>query len=421
MANTSSESRRVQANEKIHMALIGCRGVGWANLKAHLKIPEVEFTALCDVDQSILEQRNNDFENLTGKRLKEYTDYRKLLEDKDLDAVIIATPDHWHAMITVDACAAGKDVYVEKPLANSLEATDAMVKAVRYHNRVCQVGQQQRSGPHWQNAIEYVHSGQLGPIRLVKTWAFIAWKGPLPPVPDSDPPEGVDYDMWLGPAPKRPYNKFRFHYNWRYWWDYAGGLMTDWGVHMLDIALAGMKADGPKSAVSAGGKLGYPRGAQDTPDTIRALYEFDDHMLTWEHAIGIGLGPYEKDHGVSFLGDNGTLVVSRAGWEVMPETDRSQNRAPKIEAVPFQAAEKDDRDLHAQDFVEAIKARKDPICPIENGANVSRIAQLGNISYRVGRKIYWDKHKGQIINDDEAKEMGMANYRSPWKLPVFPS
>ncbi len=419
MGNQNTKARVIGANDKIQMALIGCRGVGWENLRSHMKIPDVEFVALCDVDQNILDQRNNDFEKMTGRKLKEYRDYRKLLEDKDLDAVIIATPDHWHALITIEACEAGKDVYIEKPLANSIEGTDAMVSAVRHFNTVCQVGQQQRSGIHWQNAIKYVHSGVLGPIRSVKTWAFISWKGPLPPVPDEPVPEGVDYDMWLGPAPKRPYNKFRFHYNWRYWWDYAGGLMTDWGVHMLDIAIAGMKSQGPSSVVTGGGKLGYPRGAQDTPDTVRALYEFDDHMLTWEHAIGIGLGPYGREHGVAFLGDNGTLVVDRSGWLVTPEKDRSRNDTDKIEAVPFQPSESNDRDLHAQDFVEAIKARRDPICTIEEGANVSRLTQLGNISYRVGKKVYWDKKNNRIVNDPESENLGMANYRDPWQLKKF--
>lgn len=410
-------SKKASPNSKVNIALIGCRGVGWQNLSSFVKIPEVEIIALCDVDQNILDKRNGDLEKMIGKKVKEYTDFRKLLEDKDLDAVIIATPDHWHALITIAACEAGKDVYVEKPLANNLEACGAMIKAVRHFGRVCQVGQQQQSGAHWQNAIKFVHSGALGKIRFVKTWAYIAWKSALPATPDEPVPAGLDYDMWLGPAPKKPYNKFRCHYNFRYWWDYAGGMMTDWGVHMLDIALLGMKAAGPGSTMSSGGNFGYPWGVQDTPDTMRAIYDFGEFFLSWEHAVGIGNGPYGREHGVAFLGDNGTLIIDRKGWQVLPEVERSSGS--KMEEVAFQPAEDNARDKHALNFIESVKSRKDPICPIEVGANVARVAHLGNIAYRIGRKVSWDPEINQIVNDQEAIDLGNAHYREPWKLNSY--
>jgi predicted dehydrogenase len=193
-------------------------------------------------------------------------------------------------------------------------------------------------------------------------------------------------------------------------------MMTDWGVHMLDIALLGMKAAGPTSTMSAGGNFGYPWGVQDTPDTLRAIYDFGDFFLSWEHAIGIGNGPYDREHGVAFIGDNGTLVIDRAGWEVLPETASGDM---KMEPVPLQPSEDNARDKHAINFIESIKSRKDPICTIETGANVARVAHLGNLAYRVGRKIQWDPQNDRIVNDEEALNLGNAHYRDPWVLNKY--
>jgi predicted dehydrogenase len=420
LSQAFAKKRKVSANDKIHLGLIGCRGVGWANLKSHLKIPDVEFIGLCDVDQTVLDERNAEFKEMTGKKLKEYRDFRKMLENKDLDAVIIATPDHWHALQTIYACEAGKDIYVEKPLANKLDECDAMVNAVRHFQRVCQVGQQQQSAPHWQNAIRYVHTGNLGKIRTVKTWAYIDWKGAVPVLPDQPAPKGVDYDMWLGPAPDHPFNPNRFHFTFRWFWDYAGGLMTDWGVHMLDMALYGMQSEGPKSVMALGGKFAYPDDAQQTPDTLQASYDFGDYILQWEHTIGIAQGPYNRKHGVAFVGENGTLVVDRGGWEVLPEPDRAAGEGQyRMERIPLQHPQGNDRDFHAQNFIECIKSRQDPVCTIEHGANVARVAHLGNAAYRLGRKVNWDVNTHQFIDDKEAAQLAKAEYRAPWKLKEY--
>ena len=184
-----------------------------------------------------------------------------MLENKDIDAIIVGTPDHWHCLNMVDACEAGKHIYQEKPIANSIEECNVMVKAAKKYNRIVQVGQWQRSGSQYDEAIKYVQSGKLGNIRLVKCWSYQGWMKPVPVVPDSAPPEGVDYKMWLGPAPQRPFNKNRFHFNFRWFWDYAGGLMTDWGVHEIDIALYAMNVKAPKSIIASGGKFAYPNDA----------------------------------------------------------------------------------------------------------------------------------------------------------------
>ena len=232
----AARRKQVSPNDKLGVAVIGCKGMGWTNMTRHFMVDGVECVALCDVDQRVLEGRAADAKKIQDKAPRLYSDYRKLLEDKDVDAVIVATPDHWHCRIMVDAIQAGKHVYVEKPIANSIKECRIMMAAGKKYGKVVQVGQWQRSGSHYEDAIAYVRSGNLGKIRLVKAWAYQGWMKPVPVLPDSAPPEGVDYDMWLGPAPKRPFNPNRFHFNFRWFWDYAGGLMTDWVVSGVERA-----------------------------------------------------------------------------------------------------------------------------------------------------------------------------------------
>ncbi|MGB3617037.1 MAG: Gfo/Idh/MocA family oxidoreductase [Catalinimonas sp.] len=411
---------RPSANEQLNVALIGCRGIGWDNLRSMLKVPNVRCVGLCDVDQRVLDDRSKDFEELTGQKApKHYRDFRKLLRERDLDAVIIATPDHWHALQTILALDAGKHVYVEKPLANSIEECKAMVAAQQRTGLVVQVGQQQRSSKHWQDAIAFVHSGELGRVRSVQSWAWLDWKGSVPHKPDqAAPPPGVDYDMWLGPAPKHAFNENRFHFTFRWFWEYAGGLMTDWGVHMIDMVLYGMKAGGPNAVMSAGGKYAYPDDAMRTPDTLNAVYEFDDFLMSWNHTIGLGRGPYDKDHGVAFHGETATLVVNRRGWEVIPEYDRnSRPRVYQRMPVPLQTPNGNDRDAHTLNFVNAVREGEKLNCDLATGANTAINAHLGNIAYRLGKKVYWDKDKQRFKDDPEAQALASVEYRRPWKLP----
>lgn len=238
--------------------------MGWSNLTSLMKIPEVQVAAICDVDENVLNRRK---EELTRQNIqpKTFADYRKLLESKDVDVVVIGTPDHWHCLQMVEACQAGKDVYVEKPAGNSIAECQVMVAAQKKYNRVVQVGQWQRSVPHFVDALTFLRSGKLGKIRTVKAWAYQGWMRNIEVKPDGPVPPGVNYDAWLGPAMKRPFNPNRFHFNFRWYWDYAGGLMTDWGVHLIDYALLGMNASTPKAVVALGGKFAYPDGAHETP------------------------------------------------------------------------------------------------------------------------------------------------------------
>jgi predicted dehydrogenase len=407
----------VPASDKITVGVIGCKGQGWQNLMAFMGEPGVECAALCDVDENVLNERAAEVEKMTGVKPKLYADFRKMLEQKDIDTVIVGTPDHWHCIPMVYACEAGKDVYCEKPLANTIEECNIMVKAVKRYNRIVQVGQWQRSDPHWKDAVNYVHGGNLGRVRSVRAWSYVGWKGSIPVLPDEPVPPGVDYDMWLGPAPKRPFNRNRFHFTFRWYWDYAGGLMTDWGVHLLDYALFGMNRYVPLSVMATGGKYAFPDDAMETPDTLMTMYDFGDFGLLWDHTIGIYGANYGRGHGVAFIGEYGTLVVDRSGWEVLAES-RSVNARKDFQGVSLQKSTGKGLKLHVRNFLDCVKSRENPACDIETGAHIARIAHLGNISYRLGRKVFWDHDNQCFIKDKKADYLVNAHYRKPWSLPV---
>lgn len=414
-------NRRASANDTINFAVIGCNGMGFMNARSMLKAPGTRCIALCDVDQGVLEKRTQGLTELTGHPPRTYADYRELLDDQDVDAVIIGTPDHWHCLQMVDACDAGKDVYVEKPLANSIEECRRMVAAQEYHDRVVQVGQWQRSGPHWSEAMDLVHSGELGALRTVKVWAYLNWSRTIQPRPDEQVPAGVDDEMWLGPAPARPFNQNRFHFNFRWFWDYAGGLMTDWGVHLIDIALWGTGAKYPNRIMSIGGKFADPGSAMETPDTQQAIYEYDDFTMTWEHAVGIGLGPFQRGHGVAFVGNNGTLVVDREGWELFPESESTRNGPPRyrMAARPPRRARPDARglDQHTANFIDCMRTRSTPNCDVTKGSLAAVNAHLGNIALRTGDTLDWDGEKYRIRDNRSANGLLRPDYRRPWRLP----
>ncbi|MBN2481582.1 MAG: Gfo/Idh/MocA family oxidoreductase, partial [Bacteroidales bacterium] len=325
--------------------------------------------------------------------------------------MIIGTPDHWHCLQFVDSLAAGKHVYVEKPLGNSIAEISIMEKAAVRYGKLIQIGQWQRSQPHFVDAINYLRSGALGRIRTCKAWSYVDWKGPVPKVPDTPVPEGVDYSMWLGPAPMRPFNRNRFHFTWRWYWEYAGGLMTDWGVHLIDYILYGMQKTTPESVMAIGGKYAYPDDDMVTPDTMTAVYDFKDFTMVWEHTIGIGLGNWSRPHGMSYIGENGTLVLDRNGWEVIPEKD-------KIEALPVQKNVGVGLDLHVRNFIDCLK-NNTPLqlhAGIDVGRNVALVAQMGNIAFRTGEKIGWND-ANQAFDTGTANALITPAYHNGWELP----
>lgn len=405
--------RGISPNDKIQVGLIGARSQGFADLVSLLKNPEVECVALCDIDQSILTNQTNALLKLGFPKPKLYTDYRKMLENKDIDVVIIGTPDHWHCLMFVDSLEAGKHVFVEKPIGNSIAEINIMQKAVQKHGKIVQVGQWQRSQPHFVDAINYVKSGKLGRIRTCKAWSYVDWKGAVPKVADSPVPEGVDYDMWLGPAQKRPFNKNRFHFTFRWYWDYAGGLMTDWGVHLIDYILYGMGKSVPESVMAIGGKYAFPDDDMETPDTMTTVYDFKDFTMVWEHTIGIGLGNWKRSHGMSYIGENGTLILDRNGWEVVPEKN-------KIEAVPVQKNVGNGLDIHNKNFVDCLinNTPEKLNAGISVGRDVALVAQMGNIAYRTGEKVIWDNTKQQFATST-ANKFITPEYHNGWMLPKY--
>ncbi len=406
--------RRVAASDKLQVGVIGCKGMGWSDLQAMMKGGDVVPVALADVDARVLAERGAELRK-AGHAPRLYDDYRRMLDDRSVDAVIIATPDHWHALQLIDALSAGKHAYCEKPLGNSIAECRAMVAAQARHGGVVQVGQWQRSARHWADATAHVQSGKVGRVRKVKAWAYMGWMKRVAPQPDGPAPAGVNYDRWLGPAPARAFNPNRFHFSWRWYWDYAGGLMTDWGVHLIDIARMGMKSDVPRAVTSIGGAFGYPNSAMETPDTQTAIFDFGDHLLEWEHAVGIGQGPYGgRDHGVAFIGERGTVVVDRGGWQVIPETSDGKPLSP---AVPITPSRDDGLVRHTADFVACIKDRaRTPACPIGEAAATAIVCQMGNVAYRTGRRVEWDARAGRFGNDAGANALITPRYRAPYRL-----
>lgn len=408
----AAETAAVAPSAKVRVGLIGCGGMGRGDLDTFLLLPEVDCVAVCDPDDAQMVRAGQIVENKRGHKPDFAKDFRRVIERKDVDAVIVATPDHWHALPTVLACQAGKDVYVEKPLATTIAEGRAMLTAMRENKRVVQMGTQRRSSPMYREVAEFVKSGQLGKVGSVRGWAYLDWINPIGKPADTTPPAGVDYDLWLGPAPKRPFNPNRFHFNFRWFWDYAGGLMTDWGVHLIDVLLMGMGNEPPKAVASLGGKYVLDDNSE-TPDTQIAIYEFPTYNLVWEHKVGVGVGLNGRSWGMSFTGSDGTLIVNDSGWEVLIE-----KRKANLEPVK-KRGDSDPRPAHVKNFVECLKSRQAPVQNLDNAHFVSTVAHLGNLALRTGRKLNWDAKTEKIVGDPQANRLVTARYRAPWKLPYM--
>ena len=401
----------LSAIDRVNVGLIGCRNMGWYDLTDSLKHPNVRCVALCDVNRPLLEKRAAELDKDYQQKVDLYNDYRRLLDRKDIDIVIIGTPDHWHCLQFVDACSAGKSVYVEKPIANSIAECDAMVYAANRYNTVVQVGQQQRSAKHWKEMIDYLNEGHLGTIGQVNVWANFNYGAIASHVADSPQPEGVDFAMWLGPAPEVPFNTSRFNGLWRLYWDYGGGLLTDWGVHLLDMALWGMKVNGmPNKTVGIGGNYFYPEGGHETFDSLNVTYQFDNFVINWSNNAGIETGLGGRNYGVMFRGTNGSLVADRNNWEVIPE-------GSKLSYRKSQADNKDHQD-HVTNFLNCVDTKnRKTSCPIETGSLSAKYAHLGNISARMGGALLTYNEQLKHFDNKAANKYLQPTYHHPWKFP----
>jgi predicted dehydrogenase len=407
----------VAPGDKIRLGLIGCKSQGFWDLKCHLEYNDAVCVALCDVDLKVLNERAAEIKKTYNQNPQLYKDFRKMLEQKDIDAVIIGTPDHWHCLQLVYACQAGKDVYVEKPMANSIAECDIMVKASNYYKRVVQVGQQQRSGFVFRESMRMIKNGTIGKLRKVNAWGNFNYGTGSDPVPDSPVPEGVDYEMWLGPAPLRPFNTNRFHGSWRHFWDYGGGLMSDWGVHLLDMALwAKDLAEAPPQVLAYAANSSTEKKVRDTFDTMTVSYPKKDYVINWDMTAGVQQGPYEKLYGLAFIGEKATIVTDRNSYQVFPEWD-DVKKTGKTEAESFKNG-KESHAEHARNFLDSVKSRNTPACPPELGRVAALHAHIPNICARTGEPVLlWDDLNGRFTNSEKANALIKPEYRAPWSFP----
>ena len=410
---------RIPPSDTLNVALIGCRNMGFGILQQHLSNPGVNCVALCDIDENVLNEKAGEVKKKFNQVPRLYKDFRKMLEQKDIDAVIIGTPDHWHCLMTVYALQAGKDIYVEKPMANSIAECNIMVKAAKHYNRIVQVGQQQRSSFVFQKAMELIKNGNIGKLRRVNIWANFDYGAGQVIVPDEPVPAGVDFDMWLGPAPKRTFNSTRFHGVWRMFWDYGGGLMSDWGVHLIDMGLwAKDLAAPPEKVLVYGANTFHEPRSRETFDSMSVIYPKDDFVINWDMTAGVQHGPYESPYGLAFIGDQATMVADRSKLIVYPEWD-DQAKKSLTEEYKFTEGKESHGD-HVRNFIECIKSRSTPACPPETGRAAALHVHIPNIAARVGEPVLiWDDINTRFTNSEKANQLITPDYRLPWTLPAL--
>jgi predicted dehydrogenase len=400
----------VGPNDRIRIGSIGVGGMGTGRLREFMKQPDVTVAAICDVDQSHLDRALGEAEKQQGQKPQGFRDFRKLLEIKDLDAVVVATPDHWHALPTIQAFKAGRDVFVEKPLSYSIGEGRVMVRAAQANKRVSQMGNHIHNDlPNFRRVVEIVRSGMLGKISRVACWKTSLLSSKLGSPPDSPPPAELDYEFWLGPAPRRPYNPNRSHLNYRYFWDYSGGIFIDFWAHITDVAYWALDLKAPKSVSTIGGRF-FIEDNTETPDTLDLLYEFPNMDLTWT-LNPMAFPGYEPMGGIGclFQGTEATLVTNYQTHELyikgkkVPEFKRPEPSIP-------------DSPGHIREFLNAIKSRARTTCDVEYGHQLTKGGLLGNMAFRLGRRLYWDDEHEKVIGDSVAGRMVTRRYRKPWKL-----
>jgi predicted dehydrogenase len=401
----------------VRVGVVGCGGRGSSHVSAWSSQPNVEVAALCDVDQAHIADKLKGLASRGAKTPATYVDLRKMLEDKSIDAISIASPNHWHTLQTIWACQAGKDVYVEKPCSHNVFESQQIVAAARKYDRIVQQGSQSRSSPALQEAVQKLKDGEFGEVYMARGLCY-KWRDTIGKTPVSPVPAGVDYDLWTGPAPMREFTKNRFHYNWHWFWDTGNGDLGNQGIHEVDIARWGLGVTHPTKVSAIGGKFMFDDD-QETPNTISASYEFDvdgkKKMMTFEvrhwispHEAGINGEKPGNTIGNQFYGSKGYLVIDNYNkyYSFMGK-----------EQTPGPAATK--RDEHWANFIGAVRSRKrqDLTAEIEEGALSCNLMHLANISYRLGRTLHWDAKTMTVVNDPEANKMLTRAYRAPYVVP----
>jgi predicted dehydrogenase len=431
-ASAASSLQIAHANDTIRVGVIGCGGRGSYEMRVCRSLKNVRIAAVADVYPPLAQKAVR--EQAPGAEA--YTDFRRILDRSDIDAVFVSTPDHWHAPASILAMQAGKDVYCEKPLTHNIREGRVMTAAARRYNRIVQTGSQQRSAPHYARVCELVRSGYIGKVSMVEAWNYLnqspaGYGNP----PDSDPPAGLNWDLYLGPAPKVPYNRNRFHWNYRWFWDYSGGWMTDWGAHHIDIVHWAMNVDAPLAVTAAGGRFASNDNTE-TPDTLETLFAYPGFTARYSLRLGNARRSADRPYGITFYGDRGSITVDRASYEVVPEIEveaqsasfdrleaflqggetaayvglnRPSNpkRTPRCEPIKETGIRLDPpiQEAHVQNFFDCMRSRKLPVADVEIGHRTVTACHLGTIAYRTGRVIRWDRDKEQIIGDPEAQQL----------------
>jgi predicted dehydrogenase len=413
LAASAFPAIHAQPRGKLRTALIGSGWWGTNILREAIRSGACQVVALCDVDENQLKTALAEVNKLTSDQPKLYRDYRELLAKENVQIAIVATPDHWHPLCTIAAIEAGAHVYVEKPIGHTILEGRAMVNAARAARRVVQVGTHRRVSPHNISAMKFLRSGAVGTIGMVRAFVHSAG-GPGERTPDSEPPPGLDWDFWCGPAPLRPFNKAIHPRGFRQFLDYANGTLGDWGIHWFDQVLWWTEEKYPRRVFSTGGRF-VRRDASDAPDTQIVLYEFESFRLSWEHRQYAGNNAEKTPLGCYFYGTNGTLHLGwRDGWTFYPA---KAGEPPVHEDARLN--QPDDQNIAESfaDFLEAIRTNRRPVSDIETGHLATNMSLLGMISYKLGRSIVWDGERERIVGDPDANALLSRPYRAPWRYP----
>lgn len=388
-------------NDRLRVAVMGVRGRGRGIIRGFSRLDNVEIATLCDPDESVIPRAIKEIHE-PRQQPKIEKDVRKVLEDPNIDALLISAPDHWHALATIWACQAGKHVYVEKPISHNIAEGQLMVKAARRYKRKVQYGTQRRSGAHFKSAVEFVQSGKLGKIPFARTW--IAGNRPSIGHKKNGPvPKGVDYNLWLGPAPQREFNPNHFHYNWHWFWEYGTGEIGNNGIHALDLTRWLLNLDAPKRVSSGGGKYFYDDD-RVVPDTQVVTYDFKETCVIWEHRFWSKTGVEGQGWGVILYGEKGTLIFDKAGWHVEDGIEGSDKTS---------SMEKE----HLQNFVDGVRKDTPLNAEIAEGHQSTILCHLGNIAFRTGHTLNFDGKSETIIGDKQANALLKRDYREPFSLP----
>ncbi len=408
LATHTRRARAAQsASEEVRVAVIGVNGRGGALADGFATIGGARVTYICDVDERVIDKAVNAIAERQSSPPRRAIDLRRVLDDRDVDAVAIATPDHWHGPATILACAAGKHVYVEKPASHNPREGELMIEAARKHKRVVQLGTQRRSMPGIVEAIQRVHAGEIGRVLLSRGW-YTAARKPIGHGKPAPVPAGLDYELWQGPAPEREYRDNVVHYNWHWFWHWGTGELGNNGIHSLDLCRWGLQVDYPKRVVSGGGKYFFDDD-QETPDTQTVTYDFGDKIITWEGRNWQRHGFEGTGFGFNFYGDRGTLVCDGDQYKIYDTAEKE---------IATQTKGFSGHDPHLKNFLECIQTGAHPNADIEIGHKSTLLCHLGNIALRTGRTLNLDTTNGHIQNDEEAAALWTREYRPGWEPKV---